>query len=51
MTTWTDATEAPEYVVSGYVLSDYVAITWDQPTEASPTWVNATEAGTSWTEQ
>jgi hypothetical protein len=51
MTTWTNATENPEYVVSGYVVSGYVDITYDLPSEATPGWTNATEASPSWSEQ
>ena len=51
MTTWTEATEEPEYVAHGYIRSGYVGMTYEPATEADPAWTNATEASPSWTEQ
>lgn len=51
MTTWTEAAEAPEYVLADYMAIDYVLIAWVIGDGLAGTWVNATEDAPSWTEQ
>lgn len=52
MTTWTNATEAQEYVTADYVVDGYILPEWGGVTDGtSPTWTNATEAATVWTNQ
>lgn len=51
MTTWTNASEDGEYVVEGYVVSDYVLFTYEIADGSGTVWTNATEAVPSWTNQ
>lgn len=49
MTTWVDAQERPEYVVAGYVVGNYVEITYIIADGSGTSWVDAAEASPDWT--